>query len=140
MGFATIRQKKNLVTVELSGSPSDRSEMDSFCAQLDTLYSYKTRFLALYDLRELGSVPLSYIYIQAQHMRENEEPTRKYMARAAIVTHAGIWGACAKFAIQTLFAIRKPAVECGVFTDIQLANTFLCEAALPELDMQKLPG
>lgn len=126
MVFADMKQHGNRIIITFDGFPQNDTEYMSAIQLVKNIYDKKERFIILYDARKIGWLSWKRIKMQADFMKSQEEFTKKYMVRAAVIVNS----VAARAILNTLFGLRKPAAPCKIFTDIEGGKQYLKEAGL----------
>jgi hypothetical protein len=110
--FAKFNLKKwPIVEVTLNGIPSDYQEFEYYLQAFDLLYGKKKKFNLLIDATNVGNVSFVYVARQAMHMHQNEDKTKKYVSKIALIINSQF----AKNLLKSLFQHRKPVCETKIF-------------------------
>lgn len=110
--FAVFDVRKwPIVNVKLSGVPEDMTEFEDYLKGFDLLYERKRKFSLIIDSTDIGSISAYYIARQAFHMHSNEDNTKKYVKKVALI----ITSVSVKKLLNGLFQMRKPVCEVEIF-------------------------
>lgn len=109
------------VYIKLSGVPENLEEFEDFLEGFDLLYGKKRRFNLIIDSSDIGNVSMYYIARQAFHMHRNEEKTREYVGKVALVITTDFMTTL----LNTLFSLRKPACKVEIFKSIEEASEWV---------------
>ena len=102
------------VHIKLTGVPQNLEEFEDFLEGFDLLYGKKRKFNLIIDSSDIGNVSMYYISRQAFHMHINEENTKKYVGKVALVITADFMTTL----LNTLFLIRKPVCKVEIFKSV----------------------
>lgn len=120
--FAVFEVKSwPLVYLKLSGVPNNIEEFESYLKGFDLLYQQKRKFNLLIDTTYIENVSPYYIVRQGFHIHNNEEKTRNYVQKVAlIIVHDFV-----KKIVNRLFSMRKPVCEFQIFDNIKEARNWI---------------
>jgi hypothetical protein len=128
--FVQCKQVGHRVVVRFSGIPSCERDIDEYFSFMEDVYARDQPFLALFDISQVGFIPLSDAKRQAAFMREKDEITRRIMKRAAIVST----GVITRSVLNVIFAIKKPACDICVFDTLDRAQQYLRDCPYTFID------
>jgi hypothetical protein len=100
-----------IVNVKLSGVPEDMIEFEDYLKGFDLLYEKKREFSLIIDSTEIGAISAYHIARQAFHMYSNENNTKKYVKKVALI----ITSDSVRKLLNGLFQMRKPVCEVEIF-------------------------
>ena len=100
-----------IVNVKLSGVPEDMIEFEDYLKGFDLLYEKKREFSLIIDSTEIGAISAYHIARQAFHMHSNENNTKKYVKKVALI----ITSDSVRKLLNGLFQMRKPVCEVEIF-------------------------
>ena len=107
-----------IVHVKLTGVPEDLEEFEDYLSGFDLLYGKKRRFNMIIDSTKIGNVSMYYIARQAFHMHSNENKTKEYVDKVALVVTMDF----VTKLLNTLFSMRKPACNTQIFKSVEEAK------------------
>lgn len=100
-----------IVNVKLSGVPEDMIEFEDYLKGFDLLYEKKRKFSLIIDSTEIGAISAYHIARQAFHMHSNENNTKKYVKKVALI----ITSDSIRKLLNGLFQMRSPVCEVEIF-------------------------
>lgn len=103
--------KWSIVNVKLTGVPEDMTEFEDYLKGYDLLYEKKLIFSLIIDSTNIGLISAYYIARQAFHMHSNEENTKKYVKKVALI----ITSDSVRKLLNGLFQLRNPVCEVKIF-------------------------
>ena len=92
-----------IVNVKLSGTPEDMTEFEDYLKGFDLLYERQRIFSLIIDSTDIGLISAYYIARQAFHMHSNEDNTKKYVKKVALI----ITSVSVRKLLNGLFQMRK---------------------------------
>lgn len=109
------------IQVTFGTHPKSKSEFDQYLQWVESFYDQKKPFKVLFDGSAVSFQCMRYVHEQVAFMRRNEENTKKYMKRAAIVVSSSI----AKQIVELIFRLKPPATPMKIFNDLEEAWLWL---------------
>ena len=100
-----------IVNVKLSGVPEDMTEFEDYLKGFDLLYQKNREFSLIIDSTDIGVISPYYIARQAFHMHSNEDNTKRYVQKVALV----ITSVSVRKLLNGLFQMRKPVCKTEIF-------------------------
>jgi len=111
------------VHIKLTGVPENLEEFEDYLEGFDLLYGKKKKFNLIIDSSDIGNVSMYYIARQAFHMHSNEEKTKEYVGKVALVITADLMTTLS----NVLFSIRKPVCKINTFKSVEKAEEWVNE-------------
>jgi hypothetical protein len=115
-----------VVHVKLTGVPEDLEEFEDYLSGFDLLYGKKRRFNMIIDSTDIGDVSMYYIARQSFHMHSNEDKTKEYVDKVALVVTADFTTTL----LNALFSMRKPVCETELFKSVEEAKEWVCKKSM----------